>query len=205
MGKKDFFKTTLSTTAGIINPFTGLATVILTEGIDYFYEKYRKIKIEKVLKFYSEFQNWLNLNLKDIDKEFLNEPYFEEILEIILTKISSSSSERKIKIFQQILQERVKAKKSNDMSRTYLDIIEKITEEELELLKTIYKLCIESKTYIEKDDILSKINLNDKFNLYTRDLISKGILIQNNLGGEAKAVYITDLGIKLIEFITGKN
>lgn len=206
MGIKDMGKAIITTGAGLVGPLHGMGAVLLTETMDFFYQSYIGIKRDKAQKFYDEFQKWLISNLKDIDEKFLEEPYFAEILEIIITKASSSSSERKIKIFQKILQERVMAKKSNDMSRTYLDIVEKITEEQLELLKITYDFNVkDSIRYMEKEEILSKVSFAEKFSLYATDLISKGILQQNSLGGEPKALRITSLGVGLIDFISGRN
>lgn len=92
------------------------------------------------------------------------------------------------------------------MSRTYLDIVEKITEEQLELLKIVYDFNVKDNIrYMEKEEILLKVSFAEKFSLYATDLISKGILQQNSLGGEPKALHITSLGVGLIDFITGRN
>ncbi|MGL5049623.1 MAG: hypothetical protein ACRC6E_03205 [Fusobacteriaceae bacterium] len=45
----------------------------------------------------------VELELKHIDIEFLNQSYFPEILETILNKVANSSSDRKIKRFYEIL------------------------------------------------------------------------------------------------------
>ncbi|MGL5149101.1 MAG: hypothetical protein ACRC7N_00815 [Clostridium sp.] len=106
MGIKDMRKAIITTGAGLVGPLHGMGVVLLTETMDLFYQNYIGIKRDKAQKVYAEFQKWLTSNLKDIDEKFLEEPYFSEMLEIIITKASSSSSERKIKIFQEILQKK---------------------------------------------------------------------------------------------------
>lgn len=198
-------KNTVVMGASVYSPITGIVAIVATETLDGFIKNYTGIKVQKVQKFWEEFQDWLNEELKGIDTEFLNKPYFHEILEIILLKASSSSNEIKIAKFQEILRNRVKAAKSNDFSRTYLDIVEKITEEQFDLLYYIFKNQ-PSGTYLDCELICKALKMEKgKFNLNAHDLISKGLIVQNNLGGNPSAVHTTALGDEFLKFIDGRN
>lgn len=208
MGIKDTSKTLVTTGAGLINPLYGVGAVILTETMDIFYQGYMGIKKEKAQIFYEEFQKWLNNELVNIDREFLETPYFTEILEIILVKAASSSNEWKIKKFREILENRIKGSKINDHSRTYLDILEKLTEKEFEILK----FCFENQEFeeegasINKDKISKNLDLDEEeYLLNMTHLEGKSLIIERTWGRTTyNIITVSLLGENFIKFIKGE-
>lgn len=208
MGVKDFTKTMVTTGAGMINPSYGLATVLLAEGMDLFYQSYMNVKKDKAQKFYDEFQKWLNLNLDEINQEFLEEPYFAEILELILVKASSTSKEWKVQKFKEILENRVKANKTNDYSKSYLDILDKLTENEFEILS----YCVqtqklgENNSTIEKENICKELNLtNEEYLLNVTHLEGKALIIERTWGRTSyNIISVSILGENFIKFVIGE-
>lgn len=208
MGIKDTSKTLVTTGAGLINPLYGVGAVILTETMDIFYQGYMGIKKEKAQIFYEEFQKWLNNELANIDREFLETPYFTEILEIILIKAASSSNEWKIKKFREILENRVKGNKVNDYSRTYLDILEKLTEKEFEILK----FCFENQEFketgffINKDKISKNLDLDEEeYLLNMTHLEGKSLIIERTWGRTTyNMITVSLLGENFIKFVKGE-
>lgn len=208
MGIKDTGKTLVTTGAGLINPLYGVGAVILTETMDIFYQGYMDIKKEKAQIFYEEFQKWLNNELANIDREFLETPYFTEILEIILVKAASSSNEWKIKKFREILENRIKGNKVNDYSRTYLDILEKLTEKEFEILR----FCFENQEFkengffINKDKISKNLDLDEEeYLLNMTHLEGKSLIIERTWGRTTyNIITVSLLGENFIKFIKGE-
>ena len=208
MGIKDMGKAIVTTGAGLVSPLHGMGAVLLTETMDYFYQSYIGVKRDKAQKFYDEFQKWLNNELVNIDREFLETPYFTEILEIILVKAASSSNEWKIKKFREILENEIKGSKINDHSRTYLDILEKLTEKEFEILK----FCFENQEFeeegasINKDKICKELELDDsEYLLNITHLEGKALIIERTYGRTTyNVVTVSLLGENFIKFIKGE-
>lgn len=200
---------------------------IVSSGIECYVNHRNNIKHKKIKSFYDEFQSFLSDNLNQIDEEFLNSEYFHEILELILIKISSNSSKRKIIIFKEILINQLRARKKYDYSKIYLDISDILEEPEIELIKILLKyvdlsIPLKDSPILEPEIAKNKVRegLNEycnsakldntynsfskKYNLYKiefhlQNLVMAGIL--TNFGG---AYYFNERGILFVNFILGK-
>lgn len=208
---------------GLINPPLAFAGT----SLEIYLSSRTKKKLIKIEKFYDELQTWLSSNLGNIDKAFLETEYFEEILELIILKILSNSSELRIKMYKDILINQIKGSRSYEYSRLYLEMINTLNPPEIELIKRLlifvdFSKDLQESPFLEPDTVKDRIeegreefynalDLNKVYNNFKKDftdykidfhfqnLVSTGIL--TNFGG---AYYFTERGNMFIKFILGK-
>jgi hypothetical protein len=184
-------------------------------------------KLIKVKNFYDELQTWLISSLDSIDEAFLETEYFEEILELIMSKILSNGLELKIKMYKEILINQIKVNRSYDYSRLYLEMIDSLNSPEVELIKRLLSFVDVSKDlrespllepdtaedYIKKGkgeldnafylnkvyDDFKKEFTDYKIDFHYQNLVSTGVL--TNTGG---AYHFTERGHSFINFILGE-
>lgn len=120
-----FFKTVAST---FIGPF-------LTEAI---FDLRGKLKQRRVNEFVQRLALHFGLdNELNIDERILTTEAFSDIMENVLIKVSKTRSESKIVLFKQVLIDHIVSDTTPDTTEMYLEIIDRITEKQLLILKNL--------------------------------------------------------------------
>lgn len=124
----------ISVTKGAIGaiPFVGTA---LNESL---FECRARIKQERVNKFIKMLQEFMvTVSDKDIDFKHLKSDEFSDIFESILKRVAYTRSEEKMKRFRKVLVSEMQNPTNTDFTETFLDIISRLEEVQIKILKDI--------------------------------------------------------------------
>lgn len=181
-------------------PFAGTA---MNEMIDL----RGNVKQERLNIFSKHLLDYLS-EFKDVDfnVEYIKSDEFGDIFETIVKMVINNNSKDKIHRFKEVLTKEMFANDPEEFSVTFLDIIAKINEKQIEILNYFY-----NKHVFPMPPIFKPKNLSEEFQVdkgdylfYIQDLISKSLLFENNSKASSKPfsnIYITEFGIKFIDYI----
>jgi len=175
-------------------PFAGTA---LNEAI---FDGRSRIKQNRLLNFIKEFSEYLSkFNEEDIDQVYIKSEDFSDIFESIIRRVITFGSKEKLHKFKSILANQVVNSYHTDHAETFLDILSRINEEQIQILDTYRQI---KNGDINQDEELSDRNVIDAnfekrvseirsakyFNLdeniylfYLQDLFSKGLLFDDGI------------------------
>lgn len=95
-----------------------------------------KLKQKRVNEFVESIATYFGSEkLRNIDERRLATEAFSDIMENVLVKVSKTRSIAKIALFKQVLIDHIVSDTTADMTEMYLEIIDKITEKQLLILK----------------------------------------------------------------------
>lgn len=186
-----------------------------------------RIKQGRVNRFIAELTKYM----QEVTENQINYPHikseeFSDIFESILKRIVYNKSEEKMHRFKNILIKNMMVISNSDYSETFLDIVSKINEKQIEILDIYRK--IECKELISDDNLKERHVIDGNFveklskyrsfkyydlaqstyNFYVQDLISKSLLVDDGMGrvgsGPFDILKVTEFGIEFLKFIEGK-
>lgn len=107
--------------------------VVLSETLmDY----WSRVKVERMVLFTEKMKEYFDaLSEDEIDVEFLRSEDFAQFFELVLRKVSETKSKRKIEIFRDILIGQLKVKGVGDFSSIFLNLIQQLTEKQIEIMQ----------------------------------------------------------------------
>lgn len=104
---------------------------------EYLFDRRSRIKQERVNRFCEVLQNAMsNILEEEIDFDYMKSDEFGDIFESVINKVLQTSSEEKIKRFRDILVGTLTGTRDIEFAETYLDIVSKISETQVEILET---------------------------------------------------------------------
>lgn len=124
----------ISATKGAIGaiPFVGTA---LNEAI---FESRGRIKQDRVNRFIHMLQEFMEtVSEEDVDFEHLKSDEFSDIFESILKRVAYTRSEEKMKRFRKVLVSEMQSPTDTDFTETFLDIISRLEEIQIRILRDI--------------------------------------------------------------------
>lgn len=170
----------ISATKGAIGaiPFVGTA---LNEAI---FESRGRIKQERVNKFIEMLQDFMRtVSEESINFQHLKSDEFSDIFESILKRIAYTRSEEKMKRFRKVLISEMQNPSDTDFTETFLDIISRLEEVQIKILRDIRiatKNCggIHEKVYkiqneIKKHEVQLKKELGHQENGFANNVPSE--------------------------------
>lgn len=198
---------------------------VLNEAFLDFPERIRQRRINEFVELFKQGIEEYN---PTINYEHLNSEEFIDILASIVQRVMKTSSNEKLNRYKKILLNEMSASYKSDFKETFLDIIERINEKQIQILLE-YKKFIENDETIEggtlphgmlvqkdgpnfKEEKLAKhksgsyFGINDaEYLFYVQDLISKGLLLDDGMGRVSTSSYqilkITQFGLEFLRFI----
>lgn len=176
-------------------PYAGTA---LNEAI---FECRSRIKQNRINNFVLQLGQYIEDHNENIDLEYIKSEQFGDILESIFKEVLRTGVKDKLDRFKKILVKQMNSSNHVEFTETFLDIISKLNEKEIELLDY----------YSKNDDELGTVKY-ERFNIdenmyrfYIQDLISKCLMIDDSVGRLScwplDVVKITQLGRDFLEFI----
>ena len=129
-----------------------------------FFDYWSRVKQDRYNSFLDEFQKYLEKNNTEIRQDLLNTEDFGDLFEAVIKKVVQTRSKDKLRRFQMILYQFVKNGASNEYTGTYLDIIERINETQIQILVAHLSIKEEVKFLIGQQEYLRNemLALNDK-------------------------------------------
>lgn len=200
-------------------PFVG---GILNES---FFDFNGRVKQNRINYFIEELSKYMSSNLKegDIDIKYIKSEQFNDLFDSILKKISLNHSNDRVKRFRDILVNQMIAPYESDFSETFLELVSKINEKQIEILNVYRKVRIGE---IPNDDNLMDRNILDAnhvttlssfrdaeyhkldknmYMFYVQDLVSKSLLLDDSVNRLVSKPYeileITSFGLEFLMFI----
>lgn len=176
-------------------PFVGTA---LNEVI---FECRGRIKQNRINNFVLQLGEYIEDHSENIDVDYIKSEQFGDILESIFTNVLRTGVQDKIARFKKILVNQMNPSNYNEFTDTFLDIVSKINEKEIQILD-----------YYSKNDDEYGIIKHERFNIneniykfYIQDLISKCLIIDDSVGRAGaeplSVIRITHLGRDFLSFI----
>jgi len=175
----------------------------------------------------SIFENLLSslagIDQSEINWEYVKSEDFNPMLGSVIDRLQYTTAKEKIHRFREILIKDLKTTYYSDFKETYLDLILRLNEDQIKILRAFQKLNVdlgsfsrnESADEKEKERERLKIQripkaedfgLNrDLYLFYIQDLISKSLLYDEGMGrfstGPFKIIEITQFGLEFLKFI----
>lgn len=183
-------------------PFVGTA---LNEVI---FDGRGRVKQERINSFILELTKYMKeVTENQINYEYIKSDEFGDIFESIMKRVVYNKCTEKMHRFKTILVGNMINPSYTDYSETFLDIVAKINEKQIEILD-IYRE-VEEDNQISTDKAYRKpeyYNLDKStYNFYVQDLISKSLLVDDGMGrigtGSLQILKITQFGIEFLKFI----
>ncbi len=104
--------------------------------MEYFIEHRTRVKQNRINSFIDSFINFLSSHIENEEElNNLDDENFHDIFESILIRISKTNNKAKRDRFNKILLKQVKAKDLKDFNETFLDLIEKLNDSQIVILK----------------------------------------------------------------------
>lgn len=163
----------------------------------------------------NHFVNELSVYMEEVSEDNINPEYiksdkFGDIFESIIRHVINTGSEEKLHRFKKILVKEMISESNSNFIETFLDIISKINDKQIEILNEHRKLLNASERV--KNSSISEVrdashyDLSDnEYVFYVQDLISKGLLIDDGMirlnEKPLNILKITQFGVGLLEFI----
>lgn len=181
----------------LINSIPGVGSA-LNEVI---FECRSRIKQNRINNFVTELSKYIEEHSENIDLEYIKSEEFGDILESIFKEVFRTSAQDKLNRFKMILVNQMNPENYTEFTETFLDIITKLNEKEIEILDYYNKNKDEYNA--EKHKIF---NIDENlFTFYIQDLISKCLMTYCSVGRYDKptlsVVEITQFGRGLLSFI----
>jgi hypothetical protein len=205
-------------------PYVGTA---LNETI---FDSRGRLKQKRINQFVEELSKYLEqINEDQIDFEFIKTDDFGDLFESLLKRVIYNKSLEKLHRFKKILVNQMLEPRPTDYTETFLDIVSKINEHQVEILLT-HKKIKEGNLFTtednkpergvidagvigqEPDNDISAFRKadfygldNETYKFYIQDLTSKSLLIDDSVNRwDARPfdfVEITQFGIEFLNFI----
>lgn len=176
-------------------PYVGTA---LNEAI---FECRGRIKQSRINNFVIELGKYIEGNNENIDVNYVKSEQFGDILESIFKEVIRTGVQDKIDRFKKILVKQMNPSNYNEFTDTFLDIVAKINEKEIQILD-YYSENIDEYGIIKHE----RFNIDENlYKFYIQDLISKCLIIDDSVGRAGaeplSVVKITQLGRDFLSFI----
>ncbi|MDK8643461.1 hypothetical protein [Niallia taxi] len=190
-----------------------------------FFDYRGRLKQERINSFIEDVQQYLisQVDEQEIDMDHIRSEQFGDLFESIIYKVSQNSQKDKINRFKLILINQMIAPYQTDYSETFLDIVSKINEKQIEILNIYRK--VQEGEIINEDSLMERTLLNanheiktsdfrtpqyfnlekDVYMFYVQDLVSKSLLLDDSINRLGTKPYdileITAFGIEFLRFI----
>lgn len=160
-----------------------------------------RIKQERCNNFINELTIYMaDVNETDIDFSFIKSDEFGDIFESIIRRVVFNRSDEKMHRFKKILVKQMTAPSHSDYTETFLDLVERLNEKQIEILNA-YKAAEDSTESPEEHNTEHK----------ERALFDKSLLAPHTkndyykIGEEPYKFYVQDLASKALLIDTGMN
>ncbi len=221
ISKKEIGISTLKGLIGAI-PYAGTA---LNEVL---FEYRSRLKQNRVNKFIEELSKYFeSIDENSIDLKNIKSEQFSDLFESILLRVVNNRSETKLHYFKNILINQIKNKTNINFDETFLDLITRLNEDQINILNTYKKVklnYISTNDNLENIDVLqggtkkviSEFRYHSYYNLepatylfYVQDLVSKSLLKDIGIGrftdvDPYEILEITHFGLEFLDFIENK-
>lgn len=132
--KKEISKTLIKSLFGAV-PYIG------TMLDEVFFEYRSRVRQERLNQFVEAFKEYIEvIDIGEIDIDNLKSEEFVDVLESILKSVANNRNKSKVEYFKKILANQIKQDSYNDFTETYLDIISKLNEIQIRILKNHYEI-----------------------------------------------------------------
>ncbi|ADU28499.1 hypothetical protein [Evansella cellulosilytica] len=193
-----------------------------------FFDYRGRLKQQRINTFIEDLKKYLDshVNERNIDMKYVRSEQFGDLFESIINRVSQNNQKDKIDRFKSVLVNQMIAPYETDYTETFLDIVSKISEKQIEIL-SVYRKVHEG--IIKNEDDLMNRNLLDAnhelktsdfrtpqyYNLdkniymfYVQDLVSKSLLLDDSINRFSTRPYeileITAFGLEFLRFIERK-
>ena len=230
MNNEQFSKSVKKSAIGAI-PYVG---TLMNEMI---FEYKSRLYQDRINHFIEEMADFFNkVNKKNIDMKFIKSDDFIDIFFNVIDYVEKTKFNSKIKIYRDLLGENMLYSENRELDffSTYLELIFKMSFDEISVLQKHYEMLIIQKE-LEKDNIsnnnknmndnelyeeyLDRVKMYRKGNFYSisekeylfylQDLYSKGLLVDDGVNrwdyGQFELMKITEFGASFIEFINNSS
>lgn len=191
-------------------PFVGSA---LDEIV---FDYWGRLKQNRLNRFTQEFSEYVkNMNLQNVDIEYIKSEQFIDVFREILSSVVKTNSEKKLAYYKQVLGKQIFKQNNINFVPTFLDIVDKIDDNEFLMLEYFYKITNDESVKEEhalniKNGLHTVFGLNeDEYLYYKISLASKCLLqdVNNGTWDEINTPYLTTvkttiLGNKFIEYLS---
>lgn len=184
-----------------------------------------RVKQNRINHFIEELEKYIASHVKEneIDIKYITSDQFGDLFESILYRISTNHSSERVNRFRDILVNQMITPYETDFTDTFLDLVSKINEKQIELLNVYRKVHIGE---ISNEDKLMDRNVLDAnhetttssfrdpdyykldeelYMFYVQDLVSKSLLLDDSMNRWGtrpyKVLQITSFGLEFIRFI----
>lgn len=226
MEKKIVIQATgISLTKGVFGALPYVGT-LLNEAV---FDNRARIKQERINHFIKELQDYLSREVKqdEVNFNYIKSEEFGDLFESIIVKISQNRSEEKVHRFKRVLVNQMTTPYETEYIETFLEIVSKINEKQIEILNT-YRKAYYGEIKHDNEPADRKI-LNDNpiagamdfrhhnyyklerhiYKFYVQDLVSKSLLLDDSMNRYDTSPYdlleITEFGIEFLRFIESSN
>lgn len=200
----------------IIKGALGAVPVVGQALLEVLFDCRSRIKQERINNYFQDIANELRSqsDLK-IDLEYLKTEEFSDLVEDILLRVACNRSQAKREHLKRVLLKAMQGHRAPDMAKTYLNILDEITDEELVLLAQFYKAHRGQPSlfngparlgHFQKSDFDELGYEYEHFLLMVQSLVYKGLLNDETMGrydsDSQKTIRITVLGVSFYEYLS---
>ena len=154
-----------------------------------FYELTYIIKKTRADQFLIEFSEFLKTFIGDQETlSKINNYDFLDLLDSVIRRVVNNKSEVKKERFKKILKNQILNPRKSDLTETYLDIIEKINETQIKILKCHLEI-----KYSDYDNLTTMINSNKKYEKELESLLKKELKLNEAGAANSHNVVKKDL------------